>query len=134
MFANCSMPGMDMAMPDVCKTPVPPPVTQIPVPYPNLGMRATALPPTTSMKHLLTVMPSHNISTTMPTSLGDTAGVLGGMVSSTMMGPVRNTKCSSKIITGGTPATRMLDTTIQNNINASGMTLVPGQFKVLYLT
>ena len=39
-----------------------------------------------------------------------------------------------KIITGGMPATRMLDNTMQNLTNASGMTVVPCQFKVLYLS
>jgi hypothetical protein len=51
-----------------------------------------------------------------------------------MMGPVRNSKCSMKVITGGMPATRMLDNTMQNLTNTSGMTLIPGQFKVLYLS
>jgi len=79
-------------------------------------------------------MPCHNMATTIPVSNGDNAGVMGGMVSQIMMGPVRNVKCSLKVITGGTPATRMLDNTMQNLSNASGMTLVPGQFKVLYLS
>lgn len=94
-----------------------------------------AIPPTASMKHLLSFMPSHNISTTTPASMGDNAGVLLGVASGMVMGPVRNTKCSTKVITGGTPATRMLDTTMQNATNVpAGMTLVPGQFKVIYLT
>ncbi len=133
MFANCSMPGMDFGMPDVCLTPAAP--APVPVPYPNIGMKAMALPPTTSMKHLIMFMPSHNIGTTIPTSMGDNAGVLMGVASGLVMGPVKNTKCSTKVITGGTPATRMLDTTMQNSTNVpSGMTLVPGQFKVLYLS
>ena len=132
MFANCSMPGMDMSFIDVCKTPVGPAV--VPIPYPNIAMKAMAIPPTTSMKHLIMFMPSHHIGTNIPTSMGDNAGVLGGVASQIMMGPSRNTKCSTKVITGGMPATRMLDTTIQNLTNAVGMTLVPGQFKVLYLS
>ena len=134
MFANCSMPGMDMAMPDVCKTPVPPPVVTVPIPYPNMAMKVMAIPPTASMKHLIMFMPSHHIGTTVPTSMGDNTWALGGVASQIMMGPARNTKCSTKIITGGMPATRMLDTTMQNLTNTSGMTLVPGQFKVLYLS
>ncbi len=67
--------------------------------------------------------------------MGDNAGVMMGVASGTVMGPVRNTRCSTKVITGGTPATRMLDNTIQNSTNVpSGMTLVPGQFKVMYLS
>lgn len=134
MFANCSMPGMDMGMPDVCLTPLAAGVP-VPVPYPNTAMKAMAVPPTASMKHLIMFMPSHNIGTTIPTSMGDTAGVQMGVASGMIMGPVRNTKCSTKVITGGMPATRMLDTTLQNSTNVpSGMTLVPGQFKVLILS
>jgi len=133
MFANCSMPGMDMAMPDVCLTPAAAGVP-VPIPYPNMGMKVMAVPPTTAMKHLIMFMPSHNITTTQPTSMGDNAGVQMGVASGMVMGPVRNLKCSAKVITGGTPATRMLDNTLQNSTNAPGMTLVPGQFKVLYLS
>ncbi len=133
MFANCSMPGMDFGMPDVCLTPMFP--APVPIPYPNFGMKLMALPPTASMKHLISFMPSHNMSTTIPVSIGDNAGVLLGVASGMFMGPVRNTMCSTKIITGGSPATRMLDTTMQNSTNVpAGMTLVPGQFKVLYLS
>ncbi len=134
MFANCSMPGQDMAMPDVCKTPAPPPVGMVPIPYPNIAMKLLALPPTTSLKHLIMFMPSHHLGTTVPLSNGDNPGVLGGVVSQIFMGPSRNTKGSMKVITGGMPATRMLDTTMQNLTNASGMTLVPCQTKVIYLS
>ncbi len=132
MFANCSMPGMDFAMPDVCMTPMAP--SPIPVPYPNMGMKIMALPPTANMKQLLTFMPAHNVVTTVPATLGDFGGVLLGVASGMVMGPDINTRCSTKIITGATPATRMLDNSIQNSTNApGGMTLVPGQFKILYL-
>lgn len=132
MFSNCSMPGMDFAFPDVCTTPYGP--ATIPTPYPNIGMKIMGLPPTANMKHLLTFMPSHNVVTTVPTSMGDTTGVLLGVASGLIMGPDRNTRCSVKMITGGTPATRMLDNTLQNSTNApTGLTLVPGQFKVINL-
>lgn len=135
MFANCSMPGMDMGMPDVCMTPSPALGVPVPVPYPNIAMRVMAIPPTASMKHLIMFMPSHHIGTTIPTSVGDTTGVAMGVASGTIMGPARNLRCSTKVITGGMPATRMLDNGLQNSTNVpSGMTLVPGQFKVLYLT
>lgn len=133
MLAKTSMPGMDMAFPDVCKTPAPPPVVMVPIPYPNISMNPMAIPTTTSLKHLITFMPSHNMASTTATSMGDTTGVLGGVASQIMMGPGRNTKSSVKVITGAMPATRMLDTTMQNLTNSSGMSLVPSQFKVLYL-
>ena len=94
-----------------------------------------AIPPTASMKHLIMFMPSHNICTTVPTSIGDTTGVQMGVASGMVMGPARNIRCSMKVITGGTPATRMLDNSLQNSTNVpTGMTLVPGQFKVLIMT
>jgi hypothetical protein len=94
-----------------------------------------ALPPTTSMKHLISMMPAHNIGTTIPTSMGDTTGVAGGVASGLIMGPARNTKCSVKVFTGGMPATRWLDNTLQNSTNVpGGMTLVPGQFKVMIMS
>ncbi len=136
MFANSSMPGVDFGMPDVCITPIPSPAGPIPtpIPYPNLTVRTMALPPTASMKHLITFMPTHHIGTTVPMSMGDNVGVIGGVASGMMMGPARNLRSSMKVITGGMPATRWLDNTLQNSTNAPGMTLVPGQFKVLYLT
>ncbi|MBA2880277.1 hypothetical protein HNR65_000584 [Desulfosalsimonas propionicica] len=132
MFANCSMPGMDFAMPDPCKTPTGPVPT--PIPYPNMTMKIMGLPPTTNMRNLLTFLPAHNIMSTMPTSMGDTTGVLMGLVSQTIMGPGRNVRCSVKTITQAMPVTRMLDNSLQNQVNApGGMTLVPGQFKVINL-
>ena len=134
MFANCSMPGMDMGMPDVCLTPLAA-GAPVPIPYPNMSTRVMAIPPTASMKHLIMFMPSHHLGTTIPTSMGDTSGVQMGVASGTVMGPVRNTRCSMKVITGGMPATRMLDNALQNSTNVpSGMTLVPGQFKVLIMS
>ncbi|MFP4572352.1 MAG: DUF4150 domain-containing protein [Desulfobacterales bacterium] len=133
MFANCSMGGMHFGFPDVCLTPTP--AGPVPIPYPNMAMHAMALPPTTCVKHLISFMPSHNLATTIPTSLGDNSGVAGGVASGLFMGPGRNTKGSMKVIVGGTPATRMLDTALQNSTNVpAGMTLVPDQFKMLYLS
>ncbi len=52
MFANCSMPGMDIGIPDVCLTPLAAGIP-VPVPYPNIAIKTMAIPPTASMKHLL---------------------------------------------------------------------------------
>jgi len=81
------------------------------------------------------MMPAHNMGTTIPMTMGDNAGVAMGVASGTVMGPARNTKGSTKVFTGGTPATRCLDTAMQNSTNVpGGMTLVPSQFKVLILS
>lgn len=135
MFANCSMPGMDMAMPDVCMTPGVSAGAPGPLPYPNMAMKPMAIPSTASMKQFISFMPAHNMATTISTTNGDQAGCSpGGVASGIMMGPGRNTKGSTKVFTAGTPATRMLDNTMQNLTNAQGTTLVPGQFKVMYLS
>jgi hypothetical protein len=138
MFANCSLNGMNMAMPDVCLTPVPSPAGPIPtpMPYPNTAQLMMALPPTANMKHLISMMPAHHIGTTIPMSMGDNAGCMpGGVASGIMMGPSRHIKGSTKVFTGGMPSTRMLDTTLQNLTNApGGSTLAPSQTKVMIMS
>jgi hypothetical protein len=133
MFANCSMGGMDFGMPDVCLTPAPP-APPVPIPYPNTSQKPMALPPTTSLKHLIMMMPAHNVGTTVPMTNGDNAGVSMGVASGTVMGPGRNTLSSMKVISGGMPITRMLDMSLQNSTNAPGVTLAPSQTKVLVLS
>ncbi len=133
MFANCSLMGMDFGMPDVCLTPSP--VGPVPIPYPNTAMLPMALPPTASLKHLISMMPAHNMGTTIPTSMGDNAGVAGGVASGMVMGPARNTMGSTKVFTGGMPATKWLSPALQNSTNVpSGTTLVPSQFKVMIMS
>ncbi len=134
MFANCSAGGMDMAMPDVCKTPIPAPPGFVPIPYPNMAMLPLALPPTTCLKTFINFMPVHNLGTMIPMSSGDEPGALGGVVSNIFIGPARNTMGSVKTFYGGLPATRSIDPTMQNLINAMGMTSVPSQFKVMILS
>jgi hypothetical protein len=133
MFANCSLGGMNFAMPDVCLTPSP--VGPIPIPYPNFALGPTALPPTASLKHLITMMPAHNLCTTIPMSMGDNTGVAGGVMSGLMMGPSRPILGSFKVFTSGLPATRWLGPNMQNMTNCpAGLTLVPAQCKVMILT
>ena len=132
MFANCSLAGMDFGFPDVCLTPSP--LGPVPVPYPNLAQLPMALPPTTSLRHLISMMPAHNLATLIPTSQGDTAGVQGGVLSGIMMGPARNTLGSTKVFTGGSPATRWMSPALQNQNNCpGGCTLVPSQYKVMIM-
>ena len=134
MFQNSSMPGMDLSFPDTCLTPGIIAGGPGPLPYPNLATHSMAIP--SQFKVLLTCMPAHNIGTIIPMSNGDEAGCSpGGVASGIPMGPSMNTKCSMKVLDGALPATRMLDTDQQNLTNAPpGMSLVPGQFKVLVLT
>jgi len=133
MFANCSLSGMQFGFPDVCLTPSP--AGPIPIPYPNMAMLPMALPPTTSLKHLISMLPAHNMGTTVPMSNGDNAGVAGGVASGMMMGPARNTMGSVKVFTGGMPATKWLSPALQNSTNCpAGMTLAPSQCKVMIMS
>lgn len=135
MFANCSLGGMDMGMPDVCLTPAPPIPSPVPVPYPNMAQLLMAIPPTACLNVLIDFMPAHNLATTIPVSNGDEAGVNGGVASGTIMGPARNLMGSTKVIYGGLPATRMLDPAMQNLTNVpAGRTMVPSQFKVIIMS
>lgn len=137
MFANCSMGGMNSAMPDVCLTPIPSPTGPIPtpIPYPNMAQLPMALPPTANMTHFINFLPTHTISTLIPISSGDEPGVLGGVMSGMFIGPSRHVKGSVKVFSNGLPITRsMMDPTMQNMTNAIGMTVVPSQFKVIVAT
>lgn len=132
MFASCSMSGMDFAFPDVCLTPI---VVPVPIPYPNTAQRPMAIPPTANMKHLISMMPAHTLSTMIPISMGDNAGVNGGVMSGIIMGPSRNLMGSMKVFSGGMPQTKWLSPAMQNLTNCpAGMTLVPSQFKLLILS
>jgi hypothetical protein len=93
-----------------------------------------ALPPTTSLKHMVSMMPAHSLATTIPTTMGDNAGVSGGVASGTMMGPARHTMGSVKVFTGGMPAVKWMSPTVQNTTNCPcGMNMVPSQTKVMIM-
>ncbi|MEW5721786.1 MAG: DUF4150 domain-containing protein [Thermodesulfobacteriota bacterium] len=131
MFANTQMGGMDIAFPDVCKTPSP--VGPIPIPYPNLSTNMTAVPP--CLKVLFGGTPAHNLLTMGTISNGDNAGVALGVASGMVMGPDRKLTCSLAVLVGGIPATKMTSLTGQNgmSLNVPGASLVPSQVKVLLL-
>jgi hypothetical protein len=71
---------------------------------------------------------------TMPMfSVGDTPGILLGLVSQTVMAPTRHVIGAFTMLLMGLPATRMTTINIQNVLNCPGMTLVPSQIKVIIL-
>jgi hypothetical protein len=137
MFANCQMGGVNNAMPDVCLTPIPTPAGPVPtpIPYPNIAMGPTAIPPTTCLKVLLSGMPAHNMMTTIPMSNGDNAGVNMGVLSGMVMGPCRHMMGSFSVLMGGSPATKLTSMTGQNgmSLNVPGMTIAPAQVKVMIM-
>lgn len=126
MFANCQQAGVDLAFPDVCLTPMP-----IPVPYSDIALGPTAIP--NALNILFMGMPAHNMATVTPLTNGDTPGVATGVVSGTVMGPSRHLTGSFTVLLKGTPATRLTSMSLQNSVNATGMRIVPSQFRVLML-
>lgn len=135
MFANCQMGGMNMATPDVCKTPSPP-GAPVPIPYPNIAQGATANPGTVAKKVLISGAPAHTLQTTIPMSNGDNAGVVGGVMSGMIMGPCRHLMGATNVLIGGNPATKMTDPTGQNGSsqNVPGSTIAPAQTKVMIMS
>ena len=130
MFANTQMSGMDMGGPDVCLTPAAAGVP-VPIPYPNMAAGPMGVPAVYNV--LFSCAPAHNLSTSIPLTNGDNAGVATGVASATVMGPSRSLLGSFTTLVGGMPATRMTSMALQNNTNCPGVRLVPNQPKVLIL-
>jgi hypothetical protein len=124
MFANCQLMGMDLAFPDVCKTP-------FPVPFPNMALGPMAIPNVPNI--LIMAMPAHNLGTVTPITLGDQPGVLGGIISQTFMQQSRHITGAFTVLTKGLPTTRVTSLSLQNRMNIVGMRLIPSQLKVLVL-
>jgi len=129
MFANTQMMGQDLGVPDVCLTPSP--AGPIPIPYPNIAMGPTAVP--SQVKVLILGAPVHNLSTTIPMTNGDNAGVAMGVASGTVMGPSRHLTGAFTCIVVGAPVSRLTSTSLQNSTNIPGTRIVPSQTKVLVL-
>jgi len=129
MFANTQMGGMDMGFPDVCLTPAGPAV--VPIPYPNIAAGPMGVP--AAYKVLFMGTPAHNLSTVVPLTNGDNAGLATGVASGTVMGPGRHLTGAFTVLVGGMPATRMTSMSLQNNTNCPGARLVPSQTKVVLL-
>lgn len=127
MFADCQLMGMDLAFPDICKTPP----ALLPVPYPNFALGPMAIP--NVWNTLLMMMPAHNLLTTIPITNGDNPGVALGLISQTVMAQARRITCVPNVLFGCIPATRLTGLTIQNTINARGMRVLPSQLKVVLL-
>lgn len=126
MFASTQMMGLDLAFPDVCKLP-----TLVPIPFPNLALRPMGVGAAYNVLNVCA--PSHTLLTTIPLSFGDNAGILGGVVSQTDMGPSRRVTGAFTVLYDGMPAARLTSMGPQNTINCVGMTIVPSQLTVLVL-
>lgn len=116
-------------VPDVCKTPPPPP--GVPIPYPNIGQNAMASGGTCTKKVKVTGLPSFILNTEIPLTNGDNPGVLGGVKSGTFMKKVQCIEGSSKVIFEGKGAVTLTMKTKHNNGNTLGIVAAPGQVLVL---
>lgn len=68
----------------------------------------------------LSCMPMHNMVTTIPVTLGDTAGVGGGVISQTFMGQARYITGAFTVLVRAAPLVRVTSLTLQNTINTPG--------------
>jgi hypothetical protein len=118
--------------PDVCKTPPAPPV---PTPYPNSGQVSSsdATVSTVVVQNKEVVVESSKI----PSSKGDEAGTLKGLVSQTNRGSIQFKKYSSKVYAKGKKIVFHTARTAHNGSNANapmGAHASPSQSKVLVAT
>jgi len=124
--------GACFGMPDVCFTPVPPPVNQVPVPYPNFGMPSQAVRASTKVK--FSGRDALTIQSEIPSSSGDEAGVRGGVISGCNMNKVTFKTGSSKVKVEGQPCVHLTSMTSHNGVNAnmpSGQVIAPSQVNVI---
>lgn len=132
MFATNSIGAMNMfTVPDICKTPI---VVPVPIPYPNITFSVMHIPSVFNL--MFGIGLAENLLTSGTISLGDQPGVLGGLISQIFMGPDRYILGSFKVLAGGIFATRMTSLVGMNGMpfNTIGMTLLPGQFRVILLS
>ncbi|ALU89502.1 DUF4150 domain-containing protein [Herbaspirillum rubrisubalbicans] len=130
MFANTSLGVMNMAAPDVCKTP---PLAE-PLPYPNIALSTTHIPTVPNV--IICGGFAENLLTPGTISNGDEPGVMGGVVSQVFIGPDASTLGSFKVMMGEAFASHLTGLTAQNGkvANAVGATLVPAQTCVVILS
>jgi hypothetical protein len=129
MFANTQLAGTDIGFPDVCLTPTP--AGPVPVPYPNVAAAQMGVPAVYNV--LFMAAPVHNLSTVIPLTNGDNAGLAMGVASGTVMGPSRHLTGAFTVLIGGMPVTRLTSMSLQNSTNCPGVRATPSQTKVLIL-
>ncbi len=119
-------------VPDVCLTPAAP--APIPTPYPNMATTAMADPGSIVENVLICAMPALNLSSTILLSNGDEPGTAGGgMATHQIMGEVRFTIGSMKVMIGGKPGVRLSCLTTHNKANTVGMVAAPSQTVVMLM-
>jgi hypothetical protein len=117
--------------PDVCKIPGPPPAPFTPTPFPNIGMVSD------SDSTIATVLACNKqvvvATSKIPSSKGDEAGTLGGMVSMVNRSTVKWPMGSMKVFAKGKNVIVVTKTTTQNgqSPNIVGAQVSPSQTTVL---
>ncbi|MBF0233545.1 MAG: DUF4150 domain-containing protein [Desulfamplus sp.] len=123
--------GNCLAFPDVCLTPMPPPVVQTPIPYPNIAMLTQAKK--TSKKVKFVNKEVVTMKSEIPKTQGDEAGVLKGTTSKTNMAKLRFKRGSSKVKVEGQPCIHLIAMSAHNGPKANapmGVQISPSQKKV----
>lgn len=125
MFVNNNLGVLNLGFPDVCM------VGPVPVPQVNLDFSVSNVP--TVFNVILGGGLAENLLTIGALSGGD-AGV--GVASGMCMGPKRSLLGSFKVALGCVFASRLTSINGQNGLlpNCVGISLTPGQFKVIYLS
>ena len=129
MPASSKSGGMCLAFPDVCLTPVL--GVPVPIPYPNIAQVSNASDTVDKVviENKETVVESSKISS----SMGDEAGVQGGVTSGKNMDEVQFKGYSSKVYFKGKKAVYHTATSAHNGSSANmpaGVQLSPSQTKV----
>jgi hypothetical protein len=122
--------GQAVAFPDVCKVPAPP-GPPIPTPFPNTAVIAQAQGVAKKVK--LAGAAAVTVAAFVPRTMGDEAGVGGGMTSGTNMDRASFKVGVVKVLIEGNQLVVQLKTTGHNGTNANmpaGMVAAPGQTKV----
>ena len=126
--------GMCFAFPDVCNVPDPVTGSPVPTPFPNTAQCASALPFTCSFIVKIMNQAVLHQASVIPSSDGDQAGVMGGVTSGMIAGPVQYRTGSTRVMVEGMPMVTVLHPTGHNGVSANapaGTQVVPSQFTVL---
>ena len=133
MFMLSMGPGMDLAFPDVCKTPIL--GAPVPIPYPDISYSATSEPAADNV--LVSCTPALNQISEGLVSVGDDAGLELGLVSEDISGETVYVVGCITVLVDGIPAQRLTSVTGQNAMgvlpNAPGVCVCPSQVTVLAL-
>lgn len=117
--------GVCTGAPDVCKTPP----LATPVPYTNTADPSGAVDPADLV--LIENKPTLNAASSIPSSVGDQAGAMGGVVSGTVGARTTFKSYSAKVYAQGKRVVRLGSTTAQNSGNVpAGAQAAPSQTKV----